>query len=233
MTTSPRSSTGPSTEEAAGSDGDNTESTPASFDAALSADPGFIIWRSVIPPHLVQGALRVLNLEIARSGLSADEIARCARSTFFPHLRWEPDILSLRDPIDRLLGRRADEEWADSQLLLRFPDEAEDWPLTPHVDEPPPWAGGRPYRAVVGVTLSSSMITDGCLTVWPGSHTGRAGAPLPLELEAGDAVVMHPQLQHSGTLNRGGNIRYVVYFRLLAGIRPAAEARAAGHGAFG
>lgn len=182
----------------------------------LRSEQGFIIWRCLIPPQLIERALRVLNLEIVRSGLTPDDIVQCARSTFFPHLRWEPDILALRAPVEDVLLPRADEQWADAQLLLRFPDEAEEWPLTPHVDEPPPWAGDRPYRAVVGITLSSSMSADGCLTVWPGSQLGQAGGPLPLELGPGDVVVMHPALQHTGTLNTGGNIRYVIYFRLLA-----------------
>lgn len=32
-------------------------------------------------------------------------------------------------------GFSAGGEWADAQLLLRLPDEAEEWPLTPHVDD--------------------------------------------------------------------------------------------------
>jgi ectoine hydroxylase-related dioxygenase (phytanoyl-CoA dioxygenase family) len=39
----------------------------------------------------------------------------------------------------------------------------------------------------------------------------------PVELQAGDAVVMHPQLGHTGTLNLGPTIRPAIYFRLLAG----------------
>jgi hypothetical protein len=198
------------------SEPDPARSAADAVDAALSSGPGFVVWRRIIPPDLIEQALRVLNLEIVRNGPTPEEIVRCARSTFFPHLRWEPGILALRGPVDDLLRPRPDEQWADSQLLLRFPDEAEEWPLTPHVDEAPPWADGRPYRAVVGVPLSPSRASDGCLIVWPGSHVARPGDPLPLELEPGDVVAMHPELQHTGTLNRGGNIRYVAYFRLLA-----------------
>lgn len=38
-----------------------------------------------------------------------------------------------------------------AQLLLKFSDEAESWPLEPHVDEVPPWAMTRRYRGIIGV----------------------------------------------------------------------------------
>lgn len=181
----------------------------------VGGDQGFEVWRNVIPPAAIERSLRVLNLEIVRRGLTPEEIVRCGGSTFFPHLRWEPDILALRAPIEARLPPDPDEEWADAQLLLRFPDEAEDWPLAPHVDDLPPWAGGRSYRAIFGVPLSPSAAANGCLVVWPGSHLGQGAPPLHVELDPGDVVVMHPELQHSGTLNSGGTVRYAVYFRLL------------------
>jgi ectoine hydroxylase-related dioxygenase (phytanoyl-CoA dioxygenase family) len=62
---------------------------------------------------------------------------------------------------------------------------------------------------------------NGGLVVWRfGSE-----APLPVDVDTGDAVVMHPLLPHSGSLNAGGTIRYAVYFRYLAeGWRPSAAA---------
>ena len=189
--------------------------TAAAVDAALAGGDGFLVWRQLLSQSLIDRALRVLNLGIVRHGLTPDEILRCAQSTFFPHLRWEHDVLALRGPIDRLLLPRPDEEWADSQLLLRFPDEAQAWPLTPHVDDLPPWAGDRSYRAIVGIPLSSSTSTNGCLVVWPGSHRREDRPPVAVELEPGDVVVMDPALRHTGTLNTGGSVRYAVYFRLL------------------
>ncbi|HMC68457.1 MAG TPA: phytanoyl-CoA dioxygenase family protein, partial [Mycobacteriales bacterium] len=57
---------------------------------------------------------------------------------------------------------------------------------------------------------------DGTPHVWPGSHRGgRTGDPVPVPLEAGDALIMHPALEHSGSLNLGPTIRCAVYFRLL------------------
>jgi ectoine hydroxylase-related dioxygenase (phytanoyl-CoA dioxygenase family) len=38
-----------------------------------------------------------------------------------------------------------------------------------------------------------------------------------VELDAGDAVLLPPDLPHSGGVNRTGSIRYGVYFRWLEG----------------
>ena len=184
-------------------------------DAALVSGPGFVVLRRLVPAELVEAAVRLLNLEIVRRGLTADEIARSSQSTFFPHLRWNPEVLELRTPVEGALAPRPGEEWADTQLLLRFPDEAQEWPLMPHVDTLPPWAADRSYRAIVGVALSPSKASDGCVAVWPGSHLRKPSLPRPVELDAGDALVMHPRLRHSSTLNTGGRIRYAIYFRLL------------------
>lgn len=200
------------TEEPLGTSG----GTADAFDARLVRGPGFVVLRRLVSDEAVEGALRLLNLEIVRRGLTPDEIGRCSQSTFFPHLRWEPDVLELRVPIEGALAPRQGEDWADPQLLLRFPDDAQDWPLTPHVDGLPPWASGRSYRAIAGVALTSSRDSDGCVAVWPGSHLGEQSTPRLVELDAADVLVMHPALWHSSTLNRGGRVRYAIYFRLLA-----------------
>ncbi len=179
-------------------------------------DQGYVVLRGAVDPAAVATALRRLNLAIRQHRLTTDDIWTCQLATFFPHLRWEPDVLKLRAAVEGALAPRQGEEWADPQLLLRFPDEAQDWPLTPHVDGLPPWATGRSYRAIAGVALSSSRGSDGCVAVWPGSHAGAEKGPRLVELDAGDVLVMHPALWHSSTLNRGGRVRYAIYFRLLA-----------------
>jgi hypothetical protein len=184
-------------------------------DGRLQSGPGYVVFRRLVPNEAVERALRLLNLEIATRGLTAEDVAACSKSTYFPHLRWEREVIDLRAPVERVVTPAEGEEWADPQLLLRFPDAATDWPLVPHVDGPPPWAPTRTYRAIAGVALSRSSIDDGCLWVWPRSHWTTAAAPAPVELDAGDVVVMHPSLRHCSTLNTGGRIRYAVYFRLL------------------
>lgn len=62
-----------------------------------------------------------------------------------------------------------------------------------------------------------SSVDDGCLTVRPGSQVADPGGPRRLELQAGDVVLMHPNLLHCSTLN-GGHVRYATYFRLLRAV---------------
>lgn len=184
---------------------------------------GYALMKAAVAPGAVVAALRMLGLAMRRHGLSAAEIAECQQTTFYPHLRWEPEVWAvLPATAGGLLGEEAGDEWAEPQLLLRFPDEDGSWPLVPHVDEPPAWAGGRAYRGVVGVALTDAGEHDGVATVWPGSHRQPAAACNPeggdvrVAMEAGDALLMHPLLRHAGTLNLGARVRHAVYFRLLA-----------------
>jgi hypothetical protein len=167
----------------------------------------------------------MLNLAIRRHGLTAEEIAECQSATFFPHLRWEPEVWAcLPAAAGEVLGMAEGDEWAEPQLLLRFPDEPSDWPLEPHIDQAPPWAHGRRYKGIVGVALTPAGPEDGTPYVWVGSHRAQVTAdPVPVPLEAGDAIVMDPRLAHSGSLNRGPNTRFAIYFRLLTPARDSAS----------
>ena len=181
-------------------------------------EQGWVVLRSAVAPAAVATALRRLNLAIRHHGLTADEIAAFQQATFFPHLRYEPEVWAALPPAAaELLGWQEGDEWGEPQILLRFPDEQQDWPLEPHVDTLPPWAQDRSYRGIVGAALTSAGAQDGAVRVWPGSHRGERSESVPVELAAGDALVMHPQLGHTGTLNLGPTIRTAVYFRLLAG----------------
>ena len=180
-------------------------------------EQGYVVLRQAVDPGAVSDALRRLNLAIRQHGLSAEHIAAWQLATFFPHLRWEPEVWGALPPAAaELLGWQEGDEWGDPQILLRFPDEAQPWTFEPHVDTLPPWAEHRRYRGIVGVALTTTGATDGAVCVWPGSHRGEPERMTPVPLQAGDAVVMHPQLGHSGTLNLGPTIRTAIYFRLLA-----------------
>jgi hypothetical protein len=183
----------------------------------LQAD-GYVLLRQAVPQAQVEGALRLLNLAIRRHGLTAEEILSCQQATFFPHLRWEAAVWAALPPeAPELLAFEGGDEWAEPQLMLRFPDEVGEWPLEPHLDEPPPWATGRRYKGIVGVALTSAGPQHGVPCVWPGSHAGEQRASTMIPMEAGDALVMHPALQHCGSLNRGHLVRAAIYFRLLGG----------------
>ena len=181
---------------------------------------GYQVHRQLVPHQLTTAAVRLLNLEIARRGLTAEAIAEGVRGTFFPHLRWDEEVLAIQHELEDVVNRTGAEQWADPQLLLRFPDERTDWPTWPHIDEPPPSADGRNYRVIAGVALSPSRLDDGCLRVWPNSHIAGPTREAPVELDPGDVVLMHPDLWHASTVNRGAWIRYAAYFRLLAAAPP-------------
>lgn len=191
-------------------------------------DEGYLVLRQAVPPDRIAAAVRRLNLAIRHEGLTADQIADWQFGGFFPHLRWEPEVWGVLPPsAAELLGWQEGDEWAEPQLLLRFPDEEQDWPLTPHVDSLPPWAAERSYRGVVGVALTTAGATDGAAFVWPRSHRGdESGGVTPVPLTSGDALVMHPQLGHTGTLNLGAAVRMAIYFRLLTG--PVQDSRLEG-----
>jgi Phytanoyl-CoA dioxygenase (PhyH) len=181
-------------------------------------DQGYAVLRGATAPAAVATALRRLNMAIRQHGLTAEEIASCQLATFFPHLRWEPEVWGALPPdAAELLGWQEGDQWGDPQILMRFPDEEQPWSFEPHVDTLPEWAEDRSYRGIVGVALTSAGARDGAVCVWPCSHKGEPGPMTPVELEAGDAIVMHPQLGHTGTLNLGPTIRIAIYFRLLAG----------------
>jgi hypothetical protein len=180
------------------------------------AEDGFVVLHGAVDEERVTACLRRLNLAIREHGLTAEEVLACQQTTFFPHLRWEPEIWGvLPDVAAELLGWQQGDDWATPQLLLRFPDRDEEWPLEPHVDEPPDgdWVG---YRGIVGVAVTAANAEDGAARVWRGSHRGPVDVePEPVPLAAGDALVMHPRLAHAGALNHGPNVRVAVYFRLL------------------
>lgn len=179
------------------------------------ARTGHVTLRSLIDPAAVDAALRVINLGFAQHGVTTQQIADWSTTTWFPHLRWEPALLSLQAILDERLPGRSGEQWADTQIVVRLPDQAQTWPLTPHVDGVPEWAVDRRYRFIAGVALTRWSEQHGSVAVWPGSHRGEANAPLVLTLDPGDVVLLHHELQHSSTLNRSGAIRYAVYLRRL------------------
>jgi ectoine hydroxylase-related dioxygenase (phytanoyl-CoA dioxygenase family) len=172
---------------------------------------GYIVLPRIVPHVLVDKALRRLNLEIVKRGLSEEKIHEWHHiKCWFPHLRYEPEILALADvlPAELTSGKMC-----EPQILMHFPDEAEEWPIHPHIDEPPAWANGRGYMSILGVSLSNGIERNGGLVVWP---FNRPDHTTNVSLAPGDVVAMHPDLAHAGGLNRSGTIRTVIYFRYLS-----------------
>jgi hypothetical protein len=175
----------------------------------------------IIPPHQVQAALRVIHLDIVRRGLDPAEYAEWRKIACpFPHLRLTGPIVGIAGTVlDALdLDPIAAGVRCEPQIVFHLPDVAEHWDTPPHVDEPPPWADGRAYTRIVGVALTDWTEANGCLRLWLG------GDWRPVELLAGDVVVLNPSTPHATGLNRTGLPRIGVYLRWLeAATVPAGE----------
>ena len=178
--------------------------------SAAPATCGYEVLREAVPAPALERTLRHIHLDLVRSGASAETLGAWLWSAhWFPHLKWDPEIVDL---LDHLPDELREGELCDPQILLQPPDSCDDVPLTPHIDREPDWSDGRAYLRIVGVALTPNRRSNGGLVVWPLG----GGEPEAVELEPGDVVVMDPALPHSSGLNRDGAIRYAVYFRFLA-----------------
>src|SRR5206468_8805441 len=92
--------------------------------------------------------------------------------------------------------------FCDPQIILQFPHVGPVPEVTFHVDREPEWADGRRYRRIVGIALSAWHRQNGGLLIEQEAEAA------PIELDAGDAVAMTPNLLHSGGINLTGEIRY-------------------------
>jgi ectoine hydroxylase-related dioxygenase (phytanoyl-CoA dioxygenase family) len=172
---------------------------------------GYAVLTGLVPADAVERALRHIHLDLVRRGLPPEALSSWLWSAhWFPHLKWDPPIASL---VEHVPAELRDGELCDPQIVVQPPDDGDDLELAPHVDREPDWAGGRPYRVILGVALTPAHRANGGLVVWPLD----GGAQTALELEPGDVVVMHPQLPHTSGLNREGAMRYAVDFRFLDG----------------
>jgi hypothetical protein len=168
----------------------------------------FEVARDVIPQEKIDAVLRLLHLDLLERGASAKELSDWLWAThWFPHLNEREEVLALAESLP--------EEWrtgriCDPQILLQFPHVGPEPEITFHLDQEPAWAEGRTYLRIVGVPLSS----------WRGDNGGllveTADGPAPVEADPGDAIMMTPDLPHSGGVNHTGSLRYGVYFRWLA-----------------
>jgi hypothetical protein len=178
-----------------------------SADPVLDPAPTYDICRQTIGPPVIDGALRLLHLDLLQRGASAQELGSWLWANhWFPHLKHDPAILALADglPDEWRVG-----ELCDPQILLQFPHSGPPSDVTFHVDEVPDWAPGRRYARIVGIPLSPWRPANGGVIIRSGERT------IPLELDPGDAVRMDPDLPHSGGINTTGAIRYGIYLRWL------------------
>ncbi len=168
----------------------------------------FEVARGAIPEQKVDDVLRLLHLDLLERGASAEELGGWLWNThWFPHLRERPEVYALAESLP--------EEWrrgqiCEPQILLQFPHTGPEPEISFHLDQEPAWAEGRTYLRIVGVPLSPWRGNNGGLLVQT------AEGPAPVEADPGDAIMMTPDLPHSGGVNHSGRLRYGVYFRWLA-----------------
>ena len=179
---------------------------------AVTETSGYEVMRNALPQEALDRVLRHIHLDIVERGLPKEWLSEWLwNAHWFPHLRWDDEVVALLEqlPADLRSG-----ELCDPQIVGQMPDERETVELRSHVDQLPDWSNGRPYLRILGIALTPNTEENGGLTVWPLD----GAEPHPVELDAGDMLVMNPRLPHASGLNRTGSIRYCVYFRFL---RPA------------
>lgn len=172
------------------------------------------VHRGIVPPTLVTHASRLIWEDVRFRGLRPEEMDEWERvSCPFPHLRFDPDIMAVREfLVDHFdLGGLVP---CEPQLIFQLPDGADFATPYAHVDEPPPWADGRPYERILGVALSEWGGTNGTV----GEPDGDGGY-WSVTLSPGDVVDIPPALPHFTLPNRGGQVRLGVYFRFLSAKR--------------
>ena len=168
----------------------------------------FEVARGVVPRERIDAVLRLLHLDLLQRGASAEELSEWLWGAhWFPHLKEREEVFGLAESLP--------EEWrtgqiCEPQILLQFPHVGPEPEISFHLDQEPAWAGDRPYLRIVGVPLSSWRGDNGGLLV----QTEEGAAPV--EADPGDAIMMTPDLPHSGGVNHTGSLRYGVYFRWLA-----------------
>lgn len=140
-----------------------------------------------------------------------------------------------------LVGSDGLERVTTGQIALSFPSDEAPKPPYPHLDGMYTPDNGVPAGSVLSFTMLAGIVLSdvttpeaGNLVVWPGSHRVledyfRAkgpksllagmpdvdlGRPEAVLARAGDVVLSHYQLAHTGGPNTSPHIRYAVYFRL-------------------
>lgn len=155
---------------------------------------------------------RMFLMEIVNWGLPKEQFDEFHYAkAWFPTLRQHVTYLADFVPAGFKTG-----EICEPQILLHFPDAAEEYEIHPHKDQEPEWANGRRYRTIAGVALSTNDEHNGGLVSWgKGEEPERSSRFDQIVLDPGDLIVFDPKLWHSSGLNRTGDIRMMVYFRWL------------------
>lgn len=203
-------------------------------------DQGFVVVPGVIPPIMIEQALKMINHSLGQSPDWKEHSADPAISQLF-------NQTPAKTLIDSLIGEEMYHPIRGAQIAPRYPSYIDPPPAPhPHLDgmlELDKGIVGN-FTALVGVLLSD-LDTDyaGNFTVWPGTHRSHEqyfheqggpdvmlteesfrtihhspnvpkGEPLQITGKAGDIVIVHFLTLHAAAINIRHHIRYACFFRV-------------------
>jgi hypothetical protein len=171
----------------------------------------FRILPFLVNKEITNYLVRLINIELFKYGISKQEITEWNRTgCWFPHL-------TLRQEFKELPTLIPDEFKTDipagPQIVVGFPelytDKEQVWF---HTDDTPDWAKSRNLKlfSIVGIALTKATKDNGGLRIL--SLGDKVVYP---NLNAGDAIVLHPDTKHSRGVNITPFPRYMFYFRYL------------------
>lgn len=165
-----------------------------------------------VPPVRCEIVLRMLWLDVREHGLPHDELMEWyTKACPFPHLRFQEEVQAAQVWVQDAVADDYDlGDACEPQFIFQLPDEHRA-AAPSHVDEPPPWAGGRQYALIAGLALNAWDEANGTVRVW---LEGRAEAE-PVVMDAGDVLLLGAETPHATGNNASHLVRAGVYFRWL------------------
>src|ERR687886_838857 len=146
-------------------------------------DNGFVKIPGIVPPELVDAALRAINASLGAQGMHPDQLPTLRAQTYCPELTGSPPIMRLLydTPLwplaESAIGPGRLQPVTRGQIALRFPSMDPPAEPRPHLDGMHTPTNGVPegtianFTALVGVFLSDlPQPYSGNLAVWPGTH---------------------------------------------------------------
>lgn len=144
---------------------------------------GTVTLPGIVPPALVDAALRAINASLGSQGLPPDQLPTLRAQTYCPELTDTPPITDLlhRSPLWDLaasaIGAGQVRPVTRGQVALRFPTLDPPREPTSHIDGIYTPTNGVPegtianFTALIGVFLSDlPRAYMGNFTIWPGTH---------------------------------------------------------------
>jgi hypothetical protein len=145
-------------------------------------DRGYVRVPGVVPPVMVDEALRAINHSVGQ-GMNVADMTRFRVQSYCPEVQGAPPIVGLLrktpawDLAESAVGAGRIRPPGGGQIALRFPALGEPKPARPHLDGMHSPDNGVPagtignFTMLLGVLLSDVPRPEmGNLTVWPGTH---------------------------------------------------------------